>query len=107
MLSVLFWLPLIRGITRSIAAMRAATARIAEGHFEVRVDARRSDELGSLGAAINGMSERLAGLVNGQRRFLSDVAHDLCAPLSRLQVGLGIIEQRTAETERERLHDVR
>ena len=106
-LSVLFWLPLIRSITRSIGAMRDATVCIADGRFEIRVDARRRDELGALGLAINHMSERLAGLMNGQRRFLSDVAHELCAPLSRLQMALGILESRAPEGDRERLLDVR
>jgi len=106
-LSVIFWLPLVRGISRSIAGMRDATAQIAEGRFEVRVSDRRRDELGALGASINTMSERLAGLVHGQRRFVSDVAHELCAPLSRLQLALGILEDRAAEPERERLRDVR
>lgn len=96
LLSVLFWLPLIGGITRQIKSMRDAAMQIAEGRFEGRVDARRRDELGALGAAINTMSERLAGLLNGQRRFLSDVAHELCAPLSRLQMALGVLEQRAA-----------
>jgi signal transduction histidine kinase len=75
--SVLFWIPLVRSITRSVAQMTAATARIAEGRFDVRVDARRADELGLLGAGINRMAGRLEHLVSGQKRFLSDVAHEL------------------------------
>ena len=105
--SILFWVPLIRSITRSIGAMRDATVAIADGRFDARVNARRRDELGTLGAAINAMSERLAGLLNGQRRFLSDIAHELCAPLSRLQVALGILEARAPEADRDRLLDLR
>jgi len=106
-LSVFFWLPLIRGITYSIARLRDATVSIADGRFDVRVDDRRRDELGTLGAAINTMSERLAGLVTGQKRFLSDVAHELCAPLSRLQMALSILEARAGEEDRERFLDLR
>ena len=47
--SAIFWLPLVRGITRSIAQMTLATQQIAEGRFEVRVDQTRRDELGSPG----------------------------------------------------------
>jgi two-component system sensor histidine kinase CpxA len=92
--SVLFWLPLVRGITRSVGQVTQATRQIAEGRFDVRVDARRRDELGALGAAINQMAARLAGLVGGQRRFLGDIAHELCSPLAKLRVALGILEQR-------------
>jgi two-component system sensor histidine kinase CpxA len=40
------------------------------------------------------MATRLGALVGGQKRFLGDVAHELCSPLARLRVALGILEQR-------------
>jgi two-component system sensor histidine kinase CpxA len=92
--SVLFWLPLVRGITHAISQITRASEQIAEGGFEVRVSERRRDELGRLGQALNRMAARLAGLVHGQKRFLGDVAHELCSPLARIQVALGILEQR-------------
>ena len=98
--SVLFWLPLLRGMTRSIAQMTEATKRIAQGQFDVRVPARRGDELGVLAEAINQMALRLDDFVKGQTRFLGDVAHELCSPLSRLQIALGIIEQRADDRQK-------
>jgi len=92
--SLLFWLPLVRGITRSIREMTGATARVAEGRFDVRVRENRGDELGLLAKSINGMAVRLSGFVNGQKRFLGDIAHELCSPLARTQVALGILENR-------------
>ena len=92
--SLLFWLPLVRGITGSIREMTGATARIAEGRFDIRVRAARGDELGILAASINGMAERLSGFVHGQKRFLGDIAHELCSPLARAQVALGILENQ-------------
>jgi two-component system sensor histidine kinase CpxA len=104
--SVLFWIPLITGITRSVAQMTRATELIAEGSFDARVVTNRRDELGSLGEAINRMAMRLAGFVNGQKRFLGDIAHELCAPLARLQMALGILEQRAGQ-QAPRVDDVR
>jgi two-component system sensor histidine kinase CpxA len=92
--SALFWLPFVRGITRSVTQMTQATRQIAEGRFDVRVDARRGDELGELGEAVNSMAQRLDGFVTGQKRFLGDTAHELCSPLARLRVALGILEER-------------
>jgi two-component system sensor histidine kinase CpxA len=92
--SALFWVPVVRGITRSIAQMTQATQQIAEGHFDVRVQAHRRDELGTLSQAINSMAQRLDGFVTGQKRFLGDIAHELCSPLARLRVALGILEER-------------
>ncbi|HWE48834.1 MAG TPA: HAMP domain-containing sensor histidine kinase [Bryobacteraceae bacterium] len=42
------------------------------------------------------MAARLSGFVNGQKRFLGDIAHELCAPIARIQFALGILEQRSA-----------
>lgn len=107
LLSALIWLPFVRSLTRSVRGMRDATGRLAEGDFAARVDGRRRDELGELGDGINRMAVRLKGYVEGQKRFLSDVAHELCAPTARLQMSVGILEQRAPESERERLADVR
>src|ERR1039458_7538301 len=94
--SALFWVPVVRGITRSIAQMTRATQQIAEGHFDIRVEAHRGDELGTLSQAINIMAQQLDGFVTGQKRFLSDIAHELCSPLARLRVALGILEERVS-----------
>ncbi len=99
--SVLFWLPLLRGLTHSLRQITHATRQIAEGRFDARVHTRRRDELGLLAEAINQMAVRLDGLLKGQKRFLGDVAHELCSPLARLQLTLGIIEQHAGDGERQ------
>jgi len=107
LVSVLFWLPLVRGITHSISQMTRATEQIAEGRFESRVATRRRDELGRLGQAINQMASRLSGFMTGQRRFLGDIAHELCSPIARIQMALGILEQRADEKQRAYVDDLR
>ncbi len=100
-LSALLWLPMMRGINRSIAQLTAATRQIAEGRFETRVPETRRDELGDLGRSVNQMAARLDGLVTGQKRFLGDVAHELCSPLAKLRVSLGILEQRAGGEQKD------
>ncbi len=104
LLSALLWFPFVRGITRSVAQMTQATRNIAEGRFDVRVNEPRRDELGLLGVAINQMASRLAAFVSGQKRFLGDIAHELCSPLARLQVALGILEQRAEDGQKRYVH---
>jgi len=106
-LSVLIWLPLVRDLTHAIRQMTQATSRVADGQFDVRVDEKRGDELGQLGGSINRMTGRLEGFVSGQKRFLGDIAHELCSPIARLQMALGILEQRADERQRPYLEDVR
>jgi signal transduction histidine kinase len=106
LVSLICWVPLIRGLTRSISDITRATGQIAEGHFEIALSTRRKDELGHLSRAINRMAERLSSYVNGQKRFLSDVAHELCSPIARMQMGLGILEQRAADGQKTYVRDV-
>jgi two-component system sensor histidine kinase CpxA len=106
-LSVLCWLPLVRGLTRSIALASRATAQIEDGHFEVHLPVRRRDELGQLGQSINRMAARLAVLIGGQKRFLGDVAHELCSPLARMQVAIGTLERTAAAGEKECVADLK
>jgi two-component system sensor histidine kinase CpxA len=107
LLSALLWVPFVRGLTRSIGELTGATERIAEGQFDIQVRAKRRDELGRLGHAVNRLAERLGGFVTGQKRFLGDVAHELCSPLARLQMALGIMEQHADERQRPCLEDLR
>ncbi|MEO7297602.1 MAG: HAMP domain-containing sensor histidine kinase [Verrucomicrobiota bacterium] len=94
LISLLFWFPLVRGITKSISRITTATERMAEGQFDVRLEDKRRDELGLLSDAVNRMASRLSGFVTGQKTFLGDIAHELCSPIARMQMALGIIEQR-------------
>ena len=105
LLSILLWLPFVRGLTRTIGQMTTAAEQIASGRFDARVDVRRSDELGRLARSIDQLSARLAGFVGGQRRFLGDISHELNSPLARLDVALGILEERLAEQDRPMVAD--
>ncbi len=107
LISVLFWFPLVRGITKSILRITNATERMAEGQFDIRVEDKRRDELGSLGDAVNRMAARLSGFVSGQKTFLGDIAHELCSPIARMQMALGIIEQRSKGEPNPYLEDLR
>jgi two-component system sensor histidine kinase CpxA len=106
-ISVLLWLPLVVGITRALRQMTGAAEAIAQGRFETQVHARRADELGRLASAINHMSARLREFFTGQKRFLGDIAHELCSPLARMEMALGILDQRADEKQQAYVTDVR
>ena len=105
-LSVLFWLPMVRNITRPIAEVTAATEQIAEGKFDTRIGTSRTDEIGRVGQAVNHMADRLDGFVKGQRRFLGDISHELCSPIARIQAALGILGQRADDEQKKYVEDV-
>lgn len=106
LVTALCWFPLVRGLTRDIGKMTDTTAAVSDGNFDVRLDTRRSDELGRLGGSINQMTTRLRDFVDGQRRFLGDVAHELRSPLGRIQVALGLLERKIDPAERRYIRDL-
>lgn len=105
--SMLFWFPFVRGITRTVSQMNEAAERIADEDFDVRVSQRRTDELGRLGKSINHLAARLSGFLQGQKRFLGDVSHELNSPLARMQFALSILENRVDEKNLPYVEDVK
>lgn len=94
LLSLAFWTPFVWGITRYVRRLTTAADHIASGRFNVTLPPRGNDELGNLGHTIEVMAARLDHLVSGQKRFLGDAAHELCAPLARIRTGLGVLEMK-------------
>jgi two-component system sensor histidine kinase CpxA len=94
LLSALVWLPVVGGATRTIRKLNDASRRIAAGRFDVRLPEGRADELGELAASVNAMAAQLGNYVEMQKRITADVAHELCSPIARMQMALGVVEQR-------------
>lgn len=82
------WL-LVRQITRPLATLTAASARIAEGDLAARVAVESSDELGTLAATFNRMAANLQIQETLRRNLMADVAHELRTPLTGI---LGTVE---------------
>jgi two-component system sensor histidine kinase CpxA len=106
LVSILCWLPLVRGLTRSIGEMLQATAKIGQGRFDVQSEVRRRDELGELSESLNRMTAQLDALVRGQKRFLADAAHELRSPLGRMQLALELVERNGVEMGADYLRDL-
>lgn len=77
-----------RGMTRPLRDMAAAAHRMEEGDYGARVSTTSRDEVGSLAAAFNGMSERLEGLERMRRDLVANVSHELRTPIAALRARL-------------------
>ncbi len=95
LLSALVWMPFVRGITSFIGRLNHAAGSIAQGNFGERVSRSRNDELGELSTSVNTMAAQLGEYVAQQRRITADVAHELCSPIARMQMALGVVDQRS------------
>lgn len=103
LVSALIWLPFVGRVSHRLRRLTEAAESISEGNFEVEVASPRTDELGRLSRAVQRMAGRLDDYVAGQKRFLGDIAHELCSPLARLRMTLGVLETRLTEDEQKHL----
>ena len=94
--SLLFALLLAWYFSRPIRALRNAFEAAAAGDLAPRFAGAASggDELKDLGRDFDRMSGRLRALMDGQRRLLHDVSHELRSPLARLQAAIGLAHQQ-------------
>ena len=94
--SLLFAALLAWYFSRPIRALRSAFEAAAAGDLAPRFGAagKAGDELNDLGRDFDRMSERLRALMDGQRRLLHDVSHELRSPLARLQAAVGLAHQQ-------------
>lgn len=78
-----------RQVVAPVQAMRAASQRIADGHYEQRVQVNsqppEADELAQLAISFNQMAEKLAQTEDMRRRLIADVSHELRTPLTAIQ----------------------
>lgn len=96
--SLLFAALLAWYFSRPIRALRSAFEAAAAGDLAPKFAASRprliGDELAELGQDFDRMSARLRALMDGQRRLLHDVSHELRSPLARLQAAIGLAHQQ-------------
>jgi two-component system sensor histidine kinase CpxA len=90
-ISACFALLLAAYITAPLSRIRASARRVARGDLSAHVGDLpfgRSAEMLGLAGEFDQMTARLRDLVEGQRRLIRDVSHEMRSPLSRLRVAL-------------------
>ena len=95
--SLIFAALLAAYVSRPIRRLRAALQAAANGQLVPGLSAamgQRRDELADLGHDFDHMAQHLAQLMEGQRRLLHDVSHELRAPLARLHAIIGLTRQQ-------------
>lgn len=105
--SLLLWCPFVYRITRELSILTAATEEIATGKFDLSLKSNDWDEIGSLSTSVNSMACRLKEFVTGQKRFLGDIAHELCSPIARLQVAMELLCESATPAQERYLNDIR
>ncbi|SFN61187.1 two-component system, OmpR family, sensor kinase [Formivibrio citricus] len=100
--SLIFAVLLAWYFAKPIRNLRTAFDALAKGNLGARVASamgHRRDELNDLGKDFDQMASRLQSLVDGQRRLLHDVSHEMRSPLARLQVAIGLARLQPGKFE--------
>jgi two-component system sensor histidine kinase BaeS len=86
---------------RPIHRLVDGARRLADGHFDTRLQATRSDELGELAKSFNQLAEKLALAEQSRRQWVADTSHELRTPISVLRAQLEAIQDgiRSASPE--------
>jgi two-component system sensor histidine kinase BaeS len=83
---------LARHFRRPIRALAGGAGMLAEGRFEVRLPAGRSDELGELARHFNTLAQQLERAESARRQWVADTSHELRTPLAVLRAQLEAIQ---------------
>lgn len=79
---------LARRITEPMKTLTTTSQALGSGDFTVRMAASGLTEIDQAGSALNDTAERLAGLVQRERRMASNASHQLRTPLTGLRAVL-------------------
>jgi signal transduction histidine kinase len=86
---------------RPLADLASQAAAITEHDPSGRLRAPHEDELGLLARAFNGVLDRLATALHGQRQFMADASHELRTPVSVVRTTAQVILAKETRPEHE------
>src|SRR6478752_2862481 len=95
-----------RQIVLPVRSASRIAERFAEGHLTERMPVRGEDDMARLAVSFNDMAESLSRQItqleefgNLQRRFTSDVSHDLRTPLTTVRMAADLIYDHSEDLE--------
>lgn len=86
-----------RRLSRPLAAAAAAARRVAQGGLTTRLPQTDDPALADLTETFNEMVATLAARTESDRRFNSDVSHELRSPLTTIIASLAVLQSRRHE----------
>lgn len=101
-LGAMTWL-VTRQAVRPVKAAARVAERLTDGHLAERMTVRGHDEMATLARSFNEMAEslqvqirRMEDMSRLQRRFVSDVSHELKTPLTTIRIAADVLHEARA-----------
>lgn len=95
--------PIIRHLTRRLETLQRSVEKWGEGDLSVRAEVRGGDEIAFLARRFNHSAERIEALVASHKSLLANASHELRSPLTRIRMGLALMDDSVDEDLREEL----
>jgi len=86
-----------RRVLRPLREVSNVAGEIASGELEARLESDGDDDLDRLAGSFNRMVDALQERIERERRFVSDVSHELRSPLTTLVTAAQVLERRRDE----------
>ena len=86
----------VRDITVGVEELSRSAARLAEGHFDERVEVTRTDEMGQLAQSFNGMARELQGLYASLGHQVAERTADLVRRTTQLEAAAEVAREAAA-----------
>ncbi|WP_110933881.1 sensor histidine kinase [Paenibacillus bouchesdurhonensis] len=85
LLSILFVVVSTRYIVNPIVKLTEATKMLAQGKYNIKLEVKRRDEIGTLAGTFMQMAKSLEQLDQMRQEFVSNVSHEIQSPLASIQ----------------------
>ena len=89
-----------RRLARSVHDLAGVADRLGSGDLTARVEPSGPAEVQTVGRVLNGLGERVAGLLAVERELVADLSHRLRTPITALRLDVDLLDD---DAERERL----
>lgn len=105
--ALLVSLLLSRRIVAPVRTLTDASLKIAEGHYDKRVEVNGSDEIAQLATRFNQMATQLEQVETMRRQLIGDVTHELRTPLTSIKGYMEGLVDGVLPTTPETFDDIR
>lgn len=92
--------PVVRRVTRRIERLQAGVEALGSGALSARVPVEGHDEVARLAESFNRAAARIETLVGAHKTLLANASHELRTPLARIRMGVELMQQTGAATQR-------
>ena len=108
--SFCWWLPFLLHITRPIHQLVACAEHICRDDYDEEKlpesSLRRTDEIGVLITSFHAMAGQIRRKIRTQQNHLNHIAHELSSPITRIKLGLAVLEDLSPSGMKDRIRDV-